>query len=184
MKWQTHLYAIVSADDCIADEHGAFPASLMNEADWSLFQKELDGCRFVVLGRRSHEATPNKARRLRAVMSRSSAGLEQRGPDWWWNPAVVPFASLAEQLAPGGGKVGVPGGQDVFDLFLRVGFSAFHLTRARRVFLPGGRKVFSGAASAETQLAACGLVPGETVVLDAGSDVVQTIWRHNGGERQ
>ena len=53
----------------------------------------------------------------------------------------------------------VPGGQVVFDLFLKIGFDAFHLTRAHGVRLPGGRALFSDCdtgLSAEAVLASAG----------------------------
>ena len=45
--------------------------------------------------------------------------------------------------AQGGGRVSVPGGQGVFDLFLALGYDAFHLSRAESVMLPDGVPVFS-----------------------------------------
>jgi hypothetical protein len=66
------------------------------------------------------------------------------------------WVEVAKELLPRGGDVAVPGGQAVFDLFLKIGFDAFHLTRARGATLPGGRALFSGCdagLSAEAVLA-------------------------------
>ena len=52
------------------------------------------------------------------------------------------WAEVAKELLPRGGDVAVPGGQGVFDLFLKIGFDAFHLTRAHGVRLPGGERFF------------------------------------------
>lgn len=177
MIWPVHLYAIVSSDDCIADENGDMPKALMNDADWRTFQAELDTCRFLVLGRHSHEAAPNHAGRLRVVMSRSLQGLERRADAWWWNPADMAFAQMAAIIAPDGGKAGVPGGQSVFEYFLKNGLTAFHLTRATRVVLPGGRKVFPGKASAEARLQSAGLVRDAPIVLDRENAILLTVWR-------
>ena len=79
-----------------------------------------------------------------------------------------------------GGDVAVPGGQVVFDLFLKIGFDAFHLTRAHGVKLPGGRAIFSrcdDGLSAEAVLASGGLRPSEIIVLDAEHGVDMSIWR-------
>jgi hypothetical protein len=76
--------------------------------------------------------------------------------------------------------VGVPGGQVAFDLFLNIGFDAFHLTRAHGVGLPGGRALFSGCdagLSAEAVLASGGLRVSEKSVLDAEHGVDISVWR-------
>jgi hypothetical protein len=76
--------------------------------------------------------------------------------------------------------VAVPGGQGVFDLFLKIGFDAFHLTRAHGVKLPGGRALFSGCdagLSAEALLASAGLRVTEKIVLDAEHGVDISVWR-------
>ncbi len=184
MNWPIHLYAIVSADDCIADADGNMPKALMNDADWQTFQAELDTCRMIILGRRSHEATPNGAGRLRVILTRSVDGLHKREDGWWWNPHSVSFAEMAARVAPGGGKVGVPGGQEVFGHFLAQGMDAFHLTRAKKVYLPNGRKVFAGPASAEKQLGDAGLVPDHPKVLDGENAIELTVWRKQTREEQ
>jgi dihydrofolate reductase len=79
-----------------------------------------------------------------------------------------------------GGDVAVAGGQVVFDLFLKIGFDAFHLTRAHGVRLPGGRALFSGcdaSLSAEAELVRGGLRVSEKIVLDAEHGVEMTVWR-------
>jgi hypothetical protein len=173
-------YAIVSADDRIADHEGRMPPALMNEADWAYFQAELDRCDLVALGRASHEAAPNTRSRRRLVVSRSAPGLVERPDAWWWNPADLAWADVAARLLPSGGRVGVPGGQGAFDLFAAIGFSAFHLSRAERVRLPGGRGLFSrveGGESAEAIFADLGLAPSLTVPIDPAAGITLTIWR-------
>ncbi len=88
---EVHGYAIVSADDRIADAQGQMPASLRNDADWAYFQSELDRADFVAIGRVSHEATPNPKRRRRIVLSRAARGLESRADAEWWNPVDARF---------------------------------------------------------------------------------------------
>ena len=64
--------------------------------------------------------------------------------------------------------------------FLKIGFDAFHLTRARGVRLPGGRALFSGCdagLSAEAVLASAGLCVSEKIVLDAEHGVDMSVWR-------
>ena len=135
-------YAIVSDDDKIAGQDGLMPASLRNEKDWECFQRALAGSDLVVLGRRSHELAPNVRGDQRLVISRGAAGLEQYANVCGWHPARVNWEEVAKELLPRGGDVAVPGGQVVFDLFLKIGFDAFHLTRAHGVRLPGGERSF------------------------------------------
>src|SRR5580658_9231254 len=126
-------YAIVSDDDRIAGPDGLIPASPRNEKDWGCFQRALASSDLVVLGHRSHELAPNVRGDQRLVISRGSATLEIHANVWWWNPARMSWMEVAKELLPRGGDVAVPGVQVVFDLFLKIGFDAFHLTRAQGV---------------------------------------------------
>jgi hypothetical protein len=91
--------------------------------------------------------------------------------------------TLGEALAtafPRGGIVAVPGGRGVFDLFLDLGYDEFHLSRARGVKIEGGVPIFSECASgrsAEEVLAAHGLTPTPSDVLDPSAGVAVSIWR-------
>ena len=173
-------YAIVSDDDRIARHDGLIPASLRNEKDWDCFQRALADSDLVVLGRRSHELAPNVRGDQQLVISRGAIGLEQHANVWWWNPARVNWMEVARELLPRGGGVAVPGGQVVFDLFLKIGFDAFHLTRAHGVRLPGRRALFSGCdagLSAEAILASGGLRVSQKIVLDAEHGVDISVWR-------
>lgn len=179
-RYRIEGHAIISADDMIADASGAMPKTLRNPADWARFQAALDRAVVVVLGRHSHEATPNPRRRNRLVMTRSVAGLERRPDGWWWNPEGVDIAEALAMVAPAGGNVAVPGGREVFDFFLGAGFDAFHLARIAGVMLPGGVPAFSACAdgtSADAVLAARGMIAGETETLDAEAGVTLTAWR-------
>jgi hypothetical protein len=173
-------YAIVSDDDRIAGPDGLVPLSLRNEKDWEYYQNALARSDLIVFGHRSHELEPNVRGDARLVISSRAAGLEQRADAWWWNPARTSWAEAAKELLPLGGDVAIPGGQGVFDLFLKIGFDAFHLSRAHGVKLPGGRAVFSACdagVAAEAVLAAAGLRPSEKIPLDPGRGVAMTIWR-------
>src|SRR5580698_5048812 len=127
---EIHGYAIVSDDDRIADSSGRTPESLRNDADWLYFQDELDRADIVALGRLGHEANPNFKERRRLVLSSAAHGLEGRVDAWWWNPAETSWAQVAARLLPNGGRVAVPGGQAVLELFMAVGYDSFHLSRA------------------------------------------------------
>lgn len=93
-EFEFHGYAIISDDDCIADASCVLPESLMNEADWIYFQAELDLADLCLLGRASHELTPNKKGRRRLVISSTANGLEERADAIWWNPADLAFEAM------------------------------------------------------------------------------------------
>lgn len=177
---QIHGYAIISDDDRIAGADGATPPSLRNAADWAYFQRGLDRANLVALGRRGHEANPNVKGRRRLVLSSRSSGLEQRDDAWWWSPARLAWGEVAARLLPDGGRVAVPGGQGVFDLFCAVGYSAFHLSRAHGARLRGGRALFGACdrgLTAEAVLRGAGLAPGAVEIMDASANVTLTVWR-------
>jgi hypothetical protein len=173
-------YAIVSDDNKIAGADGLIPASLRNQKDWDYYQRALAASDLIVFGRRSHELEPNVRGDLRLVVSRGVDGLEQRADGWWWNPAQVGWAEVVKRVLPLGGDVAVPGGRGVFDLFLEIGYDAFHLSRAHGVKLPGGQSVFSACdagLSAEAVLAQAGLRPAEKIALDPEHGVEMIVWR-------
>jgi hypothetical protein len=177
--WTIHGHAIVCDAGCIADADGAMPAVLRNDADWALFQAELDRSVLTVLGRLGHESHPNSRGRLRMVVSGRARGLERRTDAWWWNPADLGLREALVRAAPEGGLIGVPGGRSIFDLVLNEGFDGFHLTRKRGVRIEGGTPLFSAMGeglSPEDVLARSGLVPGPAVVIDPAADVWSVLW--------
>ncbi len=181
---EIHGYAIVSDNDCIADASGHTPEVLRNEADWAYFQAELNKSAVTVLGRLGHEANANPKGRLRMIVSSSSPGIERRADGWWWDPGKLPWDQAIRTVLPQGGRVAVPGGRQVFDLFLKIGYDAFHLTRAEGTHVPDGIPVFSGCRagrSAEAILSERGLTPGEQQVLDSAGRVTLAIWRRSAG---
>ena len=172
-------YAIVSDDDKIAGADGLVPASLQNEKDWAYYQAALARSDLVVFGHRSHDFEPNVRGDMRLVISRGPEGLEKRADAWWWNPERERWPEVAKRLLPNGGDVAVPGGQGVFDLFLGIGFDAFHLSRAHGVKLPGGRAIFSACEAGipvETVLTRAGLRVSEKIALDPRHGVDTTVW--------
>jgi hypothetical protein len=176
-----HGHAIVSADDRIADATGQTPASLRHEADWLRFQAALDAAAVTVLGRLGHEAHPNRSGRNRLVLSSAASGVERRADAWWWNPAEAPLAEALAAAAPQGGIIAVPGGMRVFDLFLAVGYDAFHLARVANVLVPGGTPLFSAirdGRTADSLLAASGLRPDAPELLDPAAHLSLTVWRN------
>ena len=172
-------HAIVSADDCIADAAGRIPEALHNEKDWALFQAALDRSALTLIGRTSHEMVPNQQRRRRLIVSSAADGLERRVDGFWMNPAIVPLEDALKELLPDGGEVAVVGGQGVFDLVGAARFAAFHLARARRLRLPGGRGLFRDCergVPAASILLDGGLVAEAEVIIDSDADVSMTVW--------
>jgi len=175
-----HGHAIVSDNDMIADADGHMPDALMNTSDWARFQRELGKAVAIVLGRKGHMAHRNIHSRNRVVLSTSARGIEKRDDAWWWNPAGASLDAMLAAAAPRGGIVAVPGGRLVFDHFLKIGYDEFHLARARGVKISNGIPIFSECASgrsAEEVLAAHGLVPTPSDVLDPPAGVAVTVWR-------
>ena len=180
---EIHGYAIVSDDDRIADATGRMPQALRNDADWAYFQAGLDAASLSVLGRLGHESNPNRRNRPRLVVSSQANGLERRPDAWWWNPADLAWQAVAGAVLPQGGRVAVPGGRRVFDLFLAIGYDAFHLSRVEGLRLPGGIALFSACddgRDAEAVLSEAGLHPGPKRILDESNAVTLSVWRAEG----
>jgi dihydrofolate reductase len=174
-------YAIVSADGMIADAAGAMPASIMHEADQRFFAQGLDQADVVVHGRHSHEQQANSPRRQRLVVTRRIATLAPH-PDnpkaQLWNPSGATLEQACEALGVTQGEVAIIGGTEVFGLFLPR-YDTFHLTRAERARIAGGRPVFPGIPphTPEELLQNNGLRPSATRVLDADAGVSVVTWQ-------
>ena len=80
------------------------------------------------------------------------------------------------------GTAAVTGGTEVFSLFLDIGFVAFHLSRAGKVLIPGGRPVFPEVPglTPEQVLSRRGLLPGPVRVLDAEAEATLVTWHEPG----
>jgi dihydrofolate reductase len=174
-------FAIVSSDGMLADPAGHMPDALKVDADQRFFADSLDRVAAVVHGRHSHEGQPNSPRRRRLILTRSVSGIAAHPENplaRLWNPAGASFAAACAALGVEHGTVAIIGGTDVFGLFLDIGYDAFHLSRADKVRLPGGRPVFPQvpAQTPEDVLARHGLRPGERRVLDAQADATLVTW--------
>jgi dihydrofolate reductase len=174
-------YAIVSSDDRIADASGEMPAALHNPADQAFLQGSLDRAALLVHGRHSHEGGPHAAQRKRLIVTRQIASL---APDpahpnsLLWNPTGATLDQAIEMLRAPAGAIAVIGGTEVFSMFLPL-YDAFHLSRAARVTLSGGRPVFAEVgpnATAADVLTRHGLRPGARRDLDAAAGVSVVTW--------
>jgi len=180
-------YVIVSADGMLAKGDHAMPSELKFDADTAFFSAALDRADLIVHGRLSQEDQPNAPSRKRLIVTRKVASLaaDPENPRAvLWNPADRPLEAACEFAGVDSGKIAVIGGPAVFDLFM-ARFDAFWLSQAARVQLPGGEPCFAGvpARSPQQVLAAHGLKPGETQILDAANDVTVTPWRRSASER-
>ena len=173
--------AIVSVEGMIADAQGIQPPSLKPKADQTFFRAECARADALAHGRHSSEGGPDFDGRRRLILTRRIPAL---APDpgnpkaVLWNPAGASLDRAWEGLGLSGGLLVVTGGTDGFGLFLELGYDVFHLTRAARASLPGGRPVFPGvpARTPEDVLAAHGMKPGATRVLDASEGVTLVTW--------
>jgi dihydrofolate reductase len=174
--------AIVSADGMIADAQGVQPNALKLEADQQFFYATLNAATALVQGRHSGEGGSGEARRRRLILTRRIAQVAA-DPDnpnaVLWNPAGATLDEAWARLGLAGGTLAVIGGTDVFGLFLEHGYDAFHLSRAARAVLPGGRPVFPGVLerTPEQLLADHGLKPGPMQVLDRKAGLSLVTWR-------
>jgi dihydrofolate reductase len=174
--------AIVSADGMIADARGVQPDALKLEADQRFFHAMLDEATALVHGRNSSEGGPNMTKRRRLILTRRVAGLSrdpQNANAVHWNPAGATLEQAWDALGLSGGLLAVIGGTEPFGLFLETGYDAFHLSRASRAELPGGRPVFPGIPpqSPEGLLKRHGLTPGAARVLDEKAGLTLVTWQ-------
>lgn len=174
--------AIVSADGMIADRSGTQPEALMIEADQAFFRSRLHAADVLVHGRNSGEGGDPPGNRRRIILTRQIPAAE-RHPEHEkvvrWNPAGATLSEACALIGMREGRLAVIGGTDVFGLFLEWGYDLFHLSRAGRVRLPGGRPVFPGVPerSPEDLLSSHGLTPAERHVLDPSADLTLVTWR-------
>src|SRR5438105_2928336 len=176
--------AIVSADGMIADARGIQPDALKLEADQRFFHARLDEATALAHGRNSSEGGPHMTRRRRLILTRAIAGLAgdpQNDKAVRWNPAGATLEQAWEALGLSGGSLLVIGGTEPFGHFLKVGYDAFHLSRASRATFPGGRPVFPGIPphSQEGLLERHGLKPAASQVLDAAAGLTLVSWRRS-----
>jgi dihydrofolate reductase len=170
-------YAIVSTDGMLADAQGQIPDALKVEADQEFFHRGLARSAAVVHGRHSSEGDPNDSTRPRLIATRTVAGIARdpaRPKALLWNPSGASLEEAWTALALPPGMLAVIGGPDVYDLFLDIGYDAFHLSRAPNIRLPGGRPVFPEIGpnrSPEDVLVSHGLKPGPRQMLDAAAGV-------------
>lgn len=174
-------YAIVSADGMLADFNRKMPDGFKIEADARFFKQGLDRAALAVHGRNSHEQQADSDRRRRLIVTHRVAALAAHPAmplAQLWNPAGTSFAAACRAVGVTDGMAAVIGGAEVFRLFLAIGFDAFHLSRAGKVRLPGGRPVFPEvpALTPEQVLARHGLRPGPVQVLDAEAEAILVTW--------
>jgi hypothetical protein len=155
------------------------------EADKFYFEASLAKADAIVNGRHSQEGHPDCAKRRRLVVTRQVDGVAP-DPDnfhaWRWNPAGASLETALGKLGLSAGTVAIIGGPQVYTLFLKLGYDVFHLSRARKVRLPGGLPVFTretaGGGEPQAALTAAGFRPGPTRLLD--DEVSCTDWTPRG----
>jgi dihydrofolate reductase len=176
-------YAIVSEDGMLANAAGFMPDSLKFEADRDFFERGLDGVDVVVHGRHSHERQPRSNLRRRLILTRKVPAIAAEPSNekaLFWNPAGASFEQALAALGMPEGSVGVIGGTDVFGIFLDR-YDVFHLSRAPKVRLPGGRPVFPEVPTRtpEQVLASHGLDRGQRQELDPAKGLAVVSWRRS-----
>lgn len=176
-------YVIASSDCMIADANAVMPDALKIEADHQFLDHELNRFDALVHGRHSHEGQLNSPHRRRLVVTRQVAAIApnpHHPKSLLWNPAGASFKEACGALDLRAGAVAILGGTHVYDLFLEIGYDAFHLSRANKAKLPGGTPVFSQVRSGRSTnevLARAGLEPGPPRILDEASAVSLISWK-------
>lgn len=181
MSLQFEGFVIASTDGRLTDENHVQPAALRNKADHRFFVDGLRRADIIVHGRNSGDSDPQSIARRRVIVTRSveTPALHPDIPNAvLWNPAGASIEDAAASIGISDGMAAVIGGPAVFALFFGR-YDVFWLSRAARVNLPGGDGVFPGvpARTPNDILRGSGLLPSETIVLDAENDVSVTAWR-------
>jgi len=176
-------YAIVSADGMIADGSGRIPPALIHEADQQYFFRGMEAADVLVHGRNSYEDRAGASDRKRIIVTRqiSAVAPHANNPNTvLWNPAGATIEEACETLGVARGVAAAVGGSEVYGLFLPR-YDTFHLSKAARARIPGGRPVFPGIPPAmpEDLLERHGLRPGPPSSLDADAGITVTVWRGN-----
>jgi hypothetical protein len=174
-------YAIISEDGMLANRAGLMSEALKFDADRRFFEAGLDSVDAVVHGRHSHERQPHSPLRRRLIVTRQIPAIasdKSNDKALFWNPAGASFVEAWAALGVPSGRLGVIGATSVFGMFLNA-YDVFHLTRAPKVLLPGGRPVFPGvpARTPEEVLASHGLTSGPQQVLDAEKGLTLVSWQ-------
>jgi dihydrofolate reductase len=175
--------AIVSDDGMLADSSGVMPAALLIEADQAFLSDTLDRAAILVHGRNSHERQDRSPQRRRLITTRHVDAVAAMPDDpnaVLWNPAGASLEEAAAHLDVRHGTAAILGGTEVYGLFLPR-YDVFHLSRRPGLRLPGGRAVFPGVPerTPEEILAAHGLKPGPSRVLDRATGASVTTWRRS-----
>jgi hypothetical protein len=158
------------------------PDGLKIPADVLFFNDGLDSAVLIVHGGHSHEeqgAVSDRRRRLVVTGSVATMTDHPHRPNArLWNPAGMSFDEACKAMGVTSGKAAVTGGAGVFGLFLDIGFDAFHLSRAGKVLIPGGRPVFAEVPerTPEQVLTEHGLAPGPVRILDTEAQATLVTW--------
>ena len=174
-------YAIVSSNGMIADSDCLMPNSLKFEADQQFLDESLDAAALLVHGRKSHECQERSHQRRRLLLTRSVETLRQDETtpnQWLWNPAGVSLEDACAEVGVREGRIAIIGGTAAYDMFLDR-YDAFHICRARKVFIPDGTPVFSrvkAGATPEQVLKTHGLQQKLARRLDEANEVDHVCW--------
>jgi hypothetical protein len=174
-------YVILSANGMLADSSGVMPPELKFDADQRFFESALDAAGLIVHGKNSFENQPRSPLRTRIVLTRTVPALAldpSNAKATLWNPAGASFEDACRHVGVTAGTAAIIGGPEVFEMFMDR-YDVFWLSQAHHLTIPDGTSGFPGipAKSAQDVLAAHGLKPAETRILDAAQAVDVTAWR-------
>ena len=178
-KWDLFGLALVCRNDCIADSAGNMPAGLQDARRGKAFQKQLDGCEALIMGRHAHATMPSTHDRVRVIMTREVQALEHKEGGWWWGPDAMSLENMLRMVAPSGGRVAVRGGRESFNYFLRNGLQTLRICRAESIAIMDGFKLFAECdrkTTLDDVLRAKGLVLQDRRLIDLKAPISLSTW--------
>ncbi|MEL7542018.1 MAG: hypothetical protein AAGJ51_14040 [Pseudomonadota bacterium] len=180
--WDLHGYVMTCRNDCVATGAGEIPDALSTLIGGKAFQKQLNSCDVVILGRYAHEAMPNTQNRTRVILSSAATALEHKEGGWWWNPSQMPLENMLRLVAPSGGKVAINGGRTALTYFLQNELNTLHMCRAESVAIKDGLRLFAMSdrlVSMDDVMRNSGMELIERKLIDLKAPVSLSTWQRD-----
>ncbi|MEO1553686.1 MAG: hypothetical protein AAFR82_07085 [Pseudomonadota bacterium] len=180
--WDLQGFVMTCRNDCVATGGGEIPDALSQLIAGKAFQKQLNMCDVVILGRCAHESMPNTQNRSRVILSSDATALEHKEGGWWWNPSQMPLENMLRLVAPTGAKVAINGGRTTLTYFLQNELNTLHMFRAESVAIKDGLKLFAVSdrlVSLDDVLRNSGMQLIERKLIDLTAPISLSTWQRD-----